>query len=138
VALGADRDGRDRHAELRGRDDPEARLLLGEPHSGVSQHRSGTESNSEQDELWFAAERAEVEGRADPDEEQRSEEPFGQREQLMRETPRLSDRRYRQSQREPAQHDRHLGGLCQRGEREQHEQAHAQLQGELPLLTEVV
>lgn len=77
---------------------------------------------------------AHAQRRAQPDEEQRTEEPFGDPEQLTRQPSRFPDSSDHQSQREAGQHDRHVGAERKCRQREQNEQIGPQLQRKLVFL----
>ena len=74
--------------------------------------RARAEQQPKPDEGRAVAEVAQVERRAEPDEEQRPEQPLGDREQLLGHPARLADRGGDQAEAEPGQQDRDVRRLA--------------------------
>ena len=66
---------RDRDTELRGRQRAQAQWLSREPGQRMAEHGADSEQQSQKDQPRPGPERAQVQGRAQPDEEQGAEEP---------------------------------------------------------------
>ena len=93
----------------------------------MSQHRGQTQQHPQRDVRRVRAQIPQVQRRAQPDEEQRTEKALGEREQLPGQPAGLADTGHRHPEREPCQHDRYVRLSGQRGEPEQDREADPQL-----------
>ena len=105
--------------------------------AACAKYRPHPEHDPEADVGRVVDQVAQVQRRAQPDEEQRSEKAFGHREQLVGQSPRLSDRGHCEAEREPGQHDRDVRLAGQRRQREQDAQLDPEFQGELRVVRRV-
>nr|AAR90224.1 hypothetical protein PDK3.083 [Rhodococcus sp. DK17] len=125
---------RDRDTQLSRGQCGKGQWLPEKAYRAVNGHRCESERDAEQDQRRVRAEVAQVQRGAQPHEEQGTEEPFGNREQLLGQAPRFAHARDGQPERETGEHDRYVGVNGQRREGEQHAEVDPQLQREAAVL----
>ena len=92
MLLGAQRHGGHGHTELSRRERADVGWLTDQSLDHVRDHRARSQRHPQPDERRWLAEVAQLQGGAEPDEEERTEEALGQPEELPGQAAGLADR----------------------------------------------